>query len=152
MAYVMELIESEAVPTMAIRVVTHVANLPQEFARVYGSIVSYLAQKGEQPLGPAYAAYFNMDMEHLDVEIGFPVAREIAGEGEIRASRIPAGKRATTIHKGAYADVAVTYDALARWMGEKGLEPLGVAYEFYYNSPQDVPESELLTRVDFLVK
>ena len=37
-------------------------------------------------------------------------------------------------------------------MQENKLEPAGAAYEYYYNGPQDVPESELLTRISLPVK
>jgi effector-binding domain-containing protein len=30
-------------------------------------------------------------------------------------------------------------------MEEKGIKPVGTSYEYYCNSPADVPESELLT-------
>ena len=37
-------------------------------------------------------------------------------------------------------------------MSEKGYKPKGVYYEYYYNSPDEVPESELLTRIVMPVK
>lgn len=40
-----------------------------------------------------------------------------------------------------------TCGAMTRWMAEKGYEPTGVAYEYYYNSPEEVPVSELLTGI-----
>jgi hypothetical protein len=30
--------------------------------------------------------------------------------------------------------------------------PAGVVYEYYYNSPMEVPESELLTKIEFVLK
>jgi len=44
-----------------------------------------LNELGEKPLEAAFAAYYNMDMENLDVEMGFPVAKPLAGRGEIKA-------------------------------------------------------------------
>lgn len=41
---------------------------------------------------------------------------------------------------------------LTKYMSEKGYEPTGVVYEYYYNSPDEIPESELLTKVEFLLK
>ena len=41
----------------------------------------------EQPSDAAFAAYYNMDMENLEVEMGFPVDKELAGNGEIIASQ-----------------------------------------------------------------
>lgn len=152
MAYVFEVIETQAQPTLSIRMVTSVDRLPQEIGKAYGSIITYLMQKGEQPQGPAFVAYYNMDMQKLDVEMGFPVAKEVAGNGDILATYIPAGRRATCMYKGPYKDMAATYEALTKWMNDNGHVPTGVAYEFYYNSPDEVPESELLTKIEFLLK
>ncbi|MHB8070540.1 MAG: GyrI-like domain-containing protein [Candidatus Cryosericum sp.] len=152
MAYVFEVVETQAQPAVSIRTVTSVDRLPQEIGKAYGSIITYLTAKGEQPQGPAFVAYYNMDMQKLDVEMGFPVAKEVAGNGEILATYIPAGRRATCMYKGPYKDMAPTYEALTKWMSDNGHVPTGVAYEFYYNSPDQVPESELLTKIEFLLK
>lgn len=48
--------------------------------------------------------------------------------------------------------MGLTYEAMKRWIKEKGYTPSGAAYEFYYNSPADVPESGLLTKIMFPVK
>ncbi|MDO9535730.1 MAG: GyrI-like domain-containing protein [Bacillota bacterium] len=39
-----------------------------------------------------------------------------------------------------------------QWIAENGYEQTGVYYEFYYNSPEEVPESELLTKIVMPVK
>jgi len=38
------------------------------------------------------------------------------------------------------------------WMQKNQYIPTGVAYEFYLNSPEEVQESELLTRIMFPLK
>ena len=45
-----------------------------------------------------------------------------------------------------------TYEAMAKWMNDNGHQPTGVVYEFYNNSPMEVPESELLTKIVFLLR
>ena len=152
MNYNIELKEQIAQPVLSIRKTTAVGNLPQEIGKAYGSIIQYLNEIGEQPAEAPFTAYYNLDMEHLDVEMGFPVSKQLAGRGEIKASGIPAGKYAECMYKGPYAEMVPAYDAMNRWLGENGLAATGVSYEFYYNSPMDVPESELLTRIMFPVK
>lgn len=44
------------------------------------------------------------------------------------------------------------YNEMMLYMAENELEPVGVAYEFYYNSPEEVPEKELLTKIMFPLK
>lgn len=152
MEYKFEVVDSPAQNALTMRTVTSVGNLPQELGKAYTAIIAYLGEMGEQPSDAAFAAYYNMDMEKLDVEMGFPVARALPGKGDINASVIPAGKSATCLHKGAYQEMAPTYEAMNKWMSDSGLQPTGVVYEFYYNSPLEVPESELLTRIVFPLK
>lgn len=152
MDYQFELSEQAGQPTLAVRTRTAVGNLPQELGKAYSSIIAYLNELGEQPAAAAYAAYYNMDMEDLDVEMGFTVAQAIPGKDDIQAGEIPAGRQVSYLYKGAYQDMAPVYEAINRWIAEKGYEPTGICYEFYYNSPLEVPENELLTKIVFPVK
>jgi len=149
MEYQFELTEEREQPLLSIRKRTSVSKLPQELGTAYGAIMQYLGEIGEMTEGPAFAAYYNMDMEDLDVEMGFLVPKPIAGRGEIQASSIPEGKQASYLYKGPYTEMEPVYNALIAWVEENGFAPTGVSYEFYYNSPMDVPESELLTKIIF---
>lgn len=152
MSYIFQIIETEKQPVLSVQTTTSVVNLPNVVSKVYGSILNYISESGEEPLGPAFIAYYNMDMENLTVEIGFPVAKEMAGKGDVALRYIPAGKKATGFHKGSYQEISPLYEKLATWINQRGYEPTGVVYEYYYNSPQEIPESELLTKVEFLLK
>jgi effector-binding domain-containing protein len=152
MDYNFEIIETTAQPVLSVRTVTSVGNLPQELGNAYNLIIEYLREIGEQPADTAFAAYYNMDMEKLEVEMGFPVAKAIAGQGMISASEVPAGKKAVYMYKGAYKEMAPVYEAMVKWIDDNGHQPTGVVYEFYYNSLMEVPESELLTKIVFLLK
>lgn len=152
MNYNIELKEQKAQPALCIRITTAVENLPQEIGKAYGSIMQYLNQMGEQPAEAPYTAYYNMDMEHLDVEMGFPVSKQLAGKDEIKAGEIPAGKYVECMYKGAYADMVPAYNAMNEWISKNGFTATGTSYEVYYNSPGEVPESELLTKVLLPVK
>ena len=77
---------------------------------------------------------------------------ETAEQPVLAVRTIPAGKKATCMFKGPYKDMAPVYDAMNKWMNENGYQPTGVVYEFYQNSPMEVQESELLTKIVFLLK
>lgn len=147
-----EVTEQNEQPALSVRTRTNVTNLPQELGKAYGAIIAYLGETGVKAAGPAFAAYYNMDMENLDVEMGFPVEKTVAGKGDIKQSVIPAGRQASCMYKGPYGEMAPTYQSMTAWMNENGHVPTGVVYEFYFNSPMDVPESELLTKIVFLLK
>ncbi len=152
MSYLIQVVETEKQPVLSVQTKTSEESLPNEVSKVYGSILNYLSECGEEALGPAFIAYYNEDMNDLSVEIGFPVAKEIAGKGDIELKFIPAGKKAVGFHKGTYQDLSQLYEKLVTWIGQRGYEPTGVVYEYYYNSPENIPESELLTKVEFLLK
>lgn len=143
---------TEEQPVLCMKAVINVADLPTELGKAYGAIIEYLGELGEQPENAAFSAYYNMDMENLEVEMGFPVGKPLPGRGEIVASVIPTGKKAVCLYKGPYNAMSQTYDDMMAWMAENEHRPTGVAYEFYYNSPMEVPESELLTKIMFLLE
>ncbi len=152
MEYKIEIKEKTAQPALAVRFRSSVEELPAQLGRIYGSIIGYIQRNGSAtPLIP-YVAYYNMDMQDLDLEAGFTVTEDITGEGDIVASEIPAGKHVSCTHKGPYAASEAAYKVMTEWMQKNQCVPTGVAYEFYLNSPEEVPESELLTRIIFPLK
>lgn len=147
-----QLTEAKEQPVLSIRTKTSVAKLPEEIGRAYGAIAAYLKELGEASAGAPFTAYYNLDMDDLDVEMGFPVSKPLAGKGEIKASVIPAGKQASCVFKGPYLQMTPAYEALTAWVAEQGLEPTGISYEHYLNAPGEVPDEELLTKIVFPIK
>jgi hypothetical protein len=69
----LELSEQEEQPVLYIRTRTALSGLPKVIGNAYGAIINYLTEIGEQPADAPYTAYYNLDMQDLDVEMGFPV-------------------------------------------------------------------------------
>lgn len=151
MPYQCELKQQPAQPALTVRLHAAVQDLPQLFGQTYGAIMQYLGELGEQPTGMPFAAYYSMDMQDLDIEIGFPVAHKIADKGEIHASEFPGGKLASVMHVGPYDQVGPAYDILTKWVKDHGYEATGVAYELYYSEPT-VPPEETRTEIVFPLK
>lgn len=147
MLFKIELLEQKAQPVLAVRTRTAVTGLPKVIGESYMKIMGYMNEVGAQPADAPYTAYYNLDMEDLDVEMGFPVAQLYPDKEDIKAGEIAAGKFACAIYKGPYAGMEQSYNQMFGWIEENGYKPTGVYYEYYYNSPSDVPESELLTRI-----
>ncbi len=152
MTNAIELVEQKEQPVLSIRKTTSMANLQQELGKAFGAVMQHLGALGEQPGGPVFAAYYNMDMQALDVEMGVLVSKPVPGKGEITSTAIPAGKQVAGIFQGPYSKMEPFYKSMTDWMTANGLIPTGVVYEFYLNSPMEVAESELLTKVVFPVK
>lgn len=152
MTFVIEMVETQAQPTLVLRAVTPVTELSKLLGKAFMDIVTHIMELGEQPVGPAFVGYFNMDMERLELEIGFPVSKPLPGKGDIEASQIPAGKQVTCMYKGPYMGMPPAYEEIKQWIKDNGYKAIGTVYEYYYNSPEEVPESELLTKIVFLVE
>nr|WP_321292972.1 GyrI-like domain-containing protein [uncultured Trichococcus sp.] len=152
MGYIIEMVETQEQPTLIMKAVTPVGELPKILGKAFMEIVTHIMELGEQPVGPAFVGYFNMDMERLELEIGFPVSKALPGQGDILAGSIPAGKQVSCMYKGPYMEMPPAYEEIQKWIEDNGYKPLGPVYEHYYNSPEEVPESELLTKIVFLVE
>lgn len=133
-------------PTLSIRTRSAVQDLPRVIGESYGKIIEHLRSMDEFVSDIPFVAYLNMDMQDLDVEIGFPVAGPLPGGDEVRSSTLPGGLAIACLYRGPYRDMAPTYDEMIRWIQAAGFIPTGFAYESYYNGPE-FSESELLTKI-----
>ena len=149
MTYRCETIDRPAQSVLSIRTRAAVQDLPQVMGKAYGAIMQYLGELGVPPAGAPFVAYFNMDMQDLDMEIGFPVMQPLPGKGEIQPSEIPGGKAATCLHTGSYPELSQAYQALYAWVNESGYQATGASYEFYLNDPEETPPEKLQTQIVF---
>ena len=133
-------------PTLVVRTATSVQNLPGLIGKCYGEIAAYLGELGEFPADIPFVAYHNMDMQNLDVEIGFPVSSKLSGRGDIVQGSIPEGLNVFSIFMGPYAQMESVYSEMAEWITKNGFISTGVVYEHYYSGPE-FPESQHLTKI-----
>ena len=147
-----ELIERSGVATLFVRTRSAVQDLPNLMPVIYVQIAQYLGEIGGQPSGPPYVAYYSMDMQDLDIEIGFPVSEILSGKGDIQTGEIAGGSYATCHHVGPYNEIAPAYSALTEWVEEEGIKTTGVAYEIYLNDPAEIPPEKLQTQILFTVE
>ena len=152
MNYEISLNEQQEQKVLSIRTRTKIEELPLKIGEAYGKIMQHLTELGQTPIDAPYTAYYNLDMNDLEVEMGFPVASQLQDKDDMKATIIPAGKYASCMHKGPYSQMEKPYEAMAKGIEEKGYEAIGICYEYYYNSPMEVEESELLTKIVMPVK
>jgi effector-binding domain-containing protein len=148
----MQIIEKKETPTLSVRYRTPAAELPNSMGPVYGEIAAYMGKNGIRFAGPPFAMYYNMDMNDLDVEIGFPVPAAAAGAGRVKAGKLPGGSFAVAKHVGPYATIEETYNGLTAFVKEKGVQPEAYMFEEYLNSPEDTPPDKLETVIYFPLK
>jgi effector-binding domain-containing protein len=145
----MEITTRQELRAATIRLRTPVGNLKTEMGRAYGEIAALLGKQRTGPSGSPFAIFYNMDMNDLDVEMGFPVAKEIRAEGRMKPGVLPGGRTAVALHKGPYESSKSTYEALMGLIQQNNAQAQGLCYEVYRNDPQTTKPEDLLTEIGF---
>lgn len=141
-----EILKQQKQPTLFVRTRTKVENLPMLIGQSYGRMGSYLQELGEFMTDVPYVAYHNMDMQNLDVEIGFPVFKSLPERDDMKSGLIEEGKVVFCMYRGPYDEMGPVYEEMTRWIEDHNYEAAGTSYEYYYNGP-GFPESEFLTKI-----
>ncbi len=139
-------------PALSISKKIPATEIPSVVGAAFGKIENYLKEIGEVPAGPPYIAYFNDDMESLDMEIGLPVNHPVLGLNQIEANKTIGGRVASCIYKGPYSEIGEAYGELTQFVKGKGLKTKGIACEIYLNDPAETLPEELLTKVMFVLE
>ncbi len=118
--------------------------------QLHSEVMAWLDQQGVPPVGAPILRYHVIDMAgKLDIEIGWPIAAPIPGNGRVGAGVLPAGRYASLIYTGIANGIAGN-DVLLRWAEERGIvwdrwdTPEGDAFrarvETEYTDPADEPD------------
>ena len=120
----------------------------------YQKLLVYATQCGKQPAGVPYCKYTNPSEDYMkfDIELGVPVSEALPEKDGIYMAKTCEGKAITAMHKGAYKDIEKTYAPMMEYLTANNLESTGAYYDYYLNDPADTSESELLTKVVFMLK
>jgi effector-binding domain-containing protein len=91
------------------------------------------------------------DPSDADVELAVGFLAEDAADGSGKEAfqeiRLPPGRAAKVVHKGAYNQLGQAHDALFDWARAKGYHAHGGSWELYVNSPEDNNADEVRTEV-----
>jgi effector-binding domain-containing protein len=136
-----------------------IAAIADRLPEVFG----WLDARGLEPAGAPFFRYNLIDMDRrLEVEAGVPVAAAAAGDGEVLAGVLPAGRYASVTHIGHPDGLVGATAALLEWAERQGLrwdvtptpegERWGCRLEVYKTDPAEQPdmgrwETELLFRL-----
>ena len=130
-------------------------NFMKEYASFFGEAVSqidaFLATRGALTSSPAMSCFHNMELEQLDVEVGYHLAQELPSEGDIRCYCCPSQKIVTTIDMGPYEQQDPTLMELFGYIDTQKLEMQG-PIQYYYLNEANRSETEYLTQMAIPVK
>ena len=143
--------ERQAMSYVAITRRTSMGQLGSEIPPLLGDVFGWLGKQGLEPAGPPFFRYDVIDMKGvMVVAAGVPVAAPVAGDGEIEAGTIPAGRYVTAVHTGHPDELERITGRLLAWGEAQGVtwartleadgEHWTARYEFYLDSPESEPD------------
>ena len=144
-------------PVLSIKAKVLEKDLPNHVKKSYKKIISYLNKQGERPNGLPFIAYYNYDTENLrgvgtwDMEVGLTVSKVLPEKDDIKPTVIVKGKTISCFYKGAYTGLGIAYSKLTECLNKNKYHSMKISYEYFYNSPAEVPEEELLTKIVLLI-
>lgn len=125
-------------------------------AKLLPQIYEYAASHGAEFTGPPIFVCHEQGVEDVmkadqegkaDIEIAFPVSKEIEETQDIKCYDLQGGTMAKIIHKGPYEKCAPTYEKLFAWIEQNGKTISGPTREVYLNDPREVGMEEALTEI-----
>jgi len=88
-------------PYAAIRKQVTMREIGTVLPPLIGEVFGFLQRQGVAPAGAPFFRFLIVDMERqLDMEVGWPVASAVSGDGRISAGVLPAGRYAVLVHTG----------------------------------------------------
>jgi effector-binding domain-containing protein len=121
----------ERQPVVSIRQTVPIGELTQVQGQSLHLLWRLLRDRGVTPAGPPFVRYHTFRDADTDVEVGVPVADEVAGEGPITSGELPAGPAAVTEHLGAHDRLGEAYQRIQDWLAANGTSD-GPAWEVYH--------------------
>lgn len=127
------------------------SELPKVIPQSIGEVIGWLNEKGVAPAGAPFVRYNVINMPGLlDIEVGWPVANSVSGNGRVSAGVLPAGRYATLLYTGDYPGLQGATAALLdwgakqnvvwdNWEAEKG-DAFGGRFESYLTDPNQEPD------------
>jgi effector-binding domain-containing protein len=115
-------------PTAVVAATTTWEEFPALWGQLLGEVWQCLRAGGISGGCPNVMLYRD-DVPH--VEVGVLLDRPCPLTGRVRASELPAGTAATTVHRGPFGEVRAAHDAVLRWCADHGRRPDGTRWEIY---------------------
>jgi len=125
-------------------------------ATALGELVQFAMSHGVQLAGMPVAMFHELGKEAAIkadqdgtavIDVAFPIAGEIEGEGDVACYVLPGGTMVKVVHKGPYEACEPAYNSLFEWIATNGYAVTDPTREVYLNDPRVVPPAEVLTEI-----
>jgi effector-binding domain-containing protein len=154
--HVYEKIRVEVEPprmVVGIKARTSLSNMPRELGGLFHELFDFLGRRKIAPVSPPFVEYLTLGNEEMDIEVGTMIGEWLEGEGQITFHEMPARPVLKVTHIGPFTELKETYDAIDRWVGERGYRYAGSPREYYVTDPAEEPDqSKWITLVEWPVE
>ncbi len=143
----------EARPTAVVAQTTTWQEFPQLWGTFLGQVYEFVRPRPELATGDGEELWQNVMLykdQRPDVEVGVLVSGPFQAEGQVVLSALPAGEVATATHRGDYAKLGVTHEAVRGHAAAHGRELAGPCWEIYGHAGPDPSQAE--TEVFWLLR
>lgn len=142
----------QAQPYVAIRREVKMNGIGRVLQPLLADVAAWMNEERIRTVGDPFLRYHRTDMDtnRFLVDVGWPVAEEISGAGQIIGDTLPAGRYAVVTNTGPFDNLFDAYNALFDWGEETGIswqidadKRWGARIERYLTDPADEPDSQL---------
>jgi effector-binding domain-containing protein len=144
-AIAVRFVRVDARPTAVIAQTTTWTEFPSLWGRLLGEVYGFVRSRTDLATGRGGELWQNVMLykdRRPDVEVGVLVSASFEPEGRVIPSELPGGEVATATHRGDYARLGVTHDAVRDYATAAGRELAGPCWEIYGHGRADPSEAE----------
>jgi effector-binding domain-containing protein len=147
MPYEVTTVVVEALPTVVIPATTTWRDFPGVWRGLLDEVWACLRAGGVDRGCPNVMLYLD---DTPQVEVGVWLRVPCEPTGRVVRSELPAGRVATTVHRGSFHEVGHAHRAVVDWCSANGERPTGVRWEIYGPHREDL--AEMTTEVFWLLE
>jgi effector-binding domain-containing protein len=139
------LVKVAARPTAVVAETTTWADFPRLWGRLLDEVYGVVRGRPELATATGGELWQNVMLykdQRPDVEVGVLVAAAFEPEGRVTLSELPGGEVARATHRGDYAALGVTHDAIREYVASQGRELAGPCWEIYGHATANPSEAE----------
>ncbi|HYM21014.1 MAG TPA: GyrI-like domain-containing protein [Candidatus Kapabacteria bacterium] len=123
------------------------------FDEWYPKMWGYIAETGVQMAGAPLCIYHDFVENNVVIELGMPIANDVASSGDMTMDAIPGGMAAYLKYTGPYSGLQAAWMQMREYVGSLDKQPKGPCWEVYRSDPRTEPDpSKLVTEIYWLLE
>jgi effector-binding domain-containing protein len=140
-------------PTAVVAQTTTWEEFPGLWGKLLDEVYRFVLERDDLATGSDGDRWQNVMLykdDRPDIEVGVLASARFEPSGRVVASALPGGEVATAVHRGDYAGLGVTHDAVREFAAAHGRELAGPRWEIYGHWRED--PSEIETEIFWLLR